>query len=851
MSIMSKQVPLVAVAAAATGLIVSAPPLRAATAAAEATADESPVEVIVTGTRQKGVEAAESLTPIQIIGASELKDTGQPNLINALAQLVPSFIAQASGTDMANNTLQARLRGLSPNDVLILVNGKRRHTTANLAVISGPYQGGAGADLNFIPVDAIDHVEVLTEGAAAQYGTDAIVGVINIILKKNSSGGEANASYGGYFDGGGSTTQVGANAGFQPLPDSYFNVTGNVYNHAGSFRGWLDARLLNPSNLTQPSTSANAILANMQNAPGFPYLARGSGDGEQHRKVAAFNSGFRIADGVQFYATGTYGWKEAESFEGYRLSNVAYYKSPVTGAYTYPYPYGFDPKEQAKETDYQLNAGLTGAFYDWSWDLAYGYGSDQFNMYTIHSINAQLYKNTGFSPTDFYDGEFQATQGTVTLDMSRDFDMGLAGPLNVAFGGEYRREAYKILPGDSPSYVVGGAQSFPGFPPGAAEDRSRRSYAGYLDLAVKPLSNVRLDLAGRYEHYTDFGSAKVGKLTARWDIVPAFAMRGTVSTGFRAPTLAEEFYTALNVGPTSANAQLAPDGSAAALLGLGSGLKPEKSTNVSFGLVFQPLANLTATFDAYQIILTNRIVGTGTITGQNLGVPYPPGIGTPAVIAALTASGLPIDPAVVQSGSLGVALFTNGIDTRTRGVDFTLTSPNDLPLIGHVDFSLAGTYNYTTLTGMIASPAQLSGQPLFNPTTISNLTTASPHLVANFGARWSPSVFYVDLHEIVYGHSQQMNNDSGLNPTGQFIYYPYRIGTVCITNLELGLKATQQLTFALGATNLFNRYPNHVNPAVVQANLTHYQGGTLTKWDTFAPFGFDGGFYYARATFNF
>jgi iron complex outermembrane receptor protein len=851
MSILSYKAPVLAATVAATGFALAPPTVRAATDSADASPDEAPAEVIVTGTRQKGMEAAESPTRIQIIGSSELKDTGQPNLVNALAQLVPSLIAQASGTDMANNTLQARLRGLSPNDVLVLVDGKRRHTTANLAVISGPYQGGAGADLNFIPVDAIDHVEVLTEGAAAQYGTDAITGVINIILKKNSAGGEANASYGGYYDGGGNTTQVGANAGFQPLPDSFFNVTGGVYNHSGSFRGWLDARLLNPSNLTYPSSSANSILANMQNAPGFPYLARGSGDGEQHRKVAAFNTGFRLFDGVQLYASGTYGRKEAESFEGYRLSNVAYYKDPITGTYTYPYPYGFDPKEQAKETDYQLNGGLTGALYDWLWDLAFGYGADHFDTYTIHSINAQLFKNTGSSPTDFYDGAFVATQGTATLDISRDFAVGLAAPLNVAFGGEYRREAYKILPGDYPSYVVGGAQSFPGFPPAAAEDRSRRSYAGYLDLAVKPFSNMRIDLAGRYEHYTDFGSAKVGKLTARWDVVPAFAIRSTVSTGFRAPTLAEEFYTALNVGPTSANAQLAPDGSAAALLGLGTGLQPERSTNMSLGLVFQPFSRLTATLDAYQIILTNRIVGTGTITGQNLGVPYPPGVGTPAVLAALAASGLPIDPAVVQSGSLGVALFTNGIDTRTRGVDFTLNSPNELPRLGHIDFSFAGTYNYTTLTGMIASPAQLSGQPLFNPTTISNLTTASPRLVANLGVRWSVAAFYADLHEIVYGASSQMNSDSGLNPTGKFIYYPYRIGTVGITNLELGLKASSHMTFALGATNLFNRYPNHVNPAVTQANLTHYQGGTLTKWDTFAPFGFNGGYYYARAMLDF
>jgi outer membrane receptor protein involved in Fe transport len=199
MSTISSKAPVVAAAMAATGLALVAPPLCADTPAADTAAsdEQAPQEVIVTGTRQKGMEAAESPTPIQIIGAGELKATGQPNLINALAQLVPSFVAQASGGDMSNQTLQARLRGVSPNDVLVLVDGKRRHTTANVAVLSGPYQGGAGADLNFIPVDAIDHVEVLTEGAAAQYGSDAIVGVINIILKRNSSGGEEAISTAG------------------------------------------------------------------------------------------------------------------------------------------------------------------------------------------------------------------------------------------------------------------------------------------------------------------------------------------------------------------------------------------------------------------------------------------------------------------------------------------------------------------------------------------------------------------------------------------------------------------------------------------------------------------------------
>src|SRR3984957_8118308 len=237
LSTLKKTSPIAAAVAAA---ILGASSARAADAAGAADAADavgdsaglSGEEVIVTGTRQKGIVAAESAAPIQIISGDTLRATGKTNMIDALAQLVPSFQAQAFGADMANQTLQARLRGLSPNHVLVLVDGKRRHTTASLAIDGGSaYSGGAGVDLNFIPLAAVDHIEVLTEGAAAQYGSDAIAGVVNIILKKNSSGGTVDATYGGFFDGGGRTSKVEGEMGFEPIENSFFNVTAQFYNH--------------------------------------------------------------------------------------------------------------------------------------------------------------------------------------------------------------------------------------------------------------------------------------------------------------------------------------------------------------------------------------------------------------------------------------------------------------------------------------------------------------------------------------------------------------------------------------------------------------------------------------------
>ncbi|HTX24477.1 MAG TPA: TonB-dependent receptor [Steroidobacteraceae bacterium] len=843
---------------AAAGCVSFAPALRAQTTAAAtnpAPATEANQEVIVTGTRVKGMEAAESPAPIQIISSRELQNTGKTNLIDALAQLVPSYVAQGYGFDMANQTLQARMYGLSPNHVLILVNGKRRHTTANLAIDGGPYQGGAGADLSFIPMDAVDHVEVLTEGAAAQYGSDAIAGVINIILKSNSSGGSADATYGGFFDGGGDTTRVGANAGFEPIDNSYFNVTAEDYNHGHTDRGDIDPRVIYPGYI-DPADGGTYPLTNMPLAPGYPNLNLIQGDGEQHKKLVSYNAGFGI-EGVQFYSFGTYGYKNSASYENYRLPNVAYYTSctadctaPLadqTTQTTYPFPYGFNPLEQGIENDFQLTGGVKGVLADWNWDAATEYGEDHMDVYTIDSTNPQLYIDTGASPNNFYDGKFVTTQWTTTLDLAHDFDVGLAGPMTLAFGGEYRRETFQIGAGDASSYIDGGAASFPGFAPYNETLSSRKVYAGYVDLAAKVIDGLRFDVAGRHENYSDFGGTTVGKFTGRWDATQEFAVRGTVSTGFRAPTLAEEHYTAVNVGPTTAFGQLAPDGPGASLLGLGNGLKPEKSTNESVGLVFRPLENLSATLDAYQIQVDNRIVGAGPFFGTIYGVPYP---GAEDVNLAIKESGLSINPVVLATGTTGIDIWTNGINTRTRGMDLALTSPNDYAL-GHVDWSIGATYNYTSVTHEIASPPELGGQPLFGPTTISDLTTATPRLVLNLGAHWDVSQFYVDLHEIVYGPSSEWDNDDGDNATGIPVYYKETIGTIPVTNLELGVHLLKSLTFALGATNLFNRYPNQINPILTAAFYAYQDNSGVQKYPDFSPFGIDGGFYYARVNFTF
>jgi iron complex outermembrane recepter protein len=845
---------------ASVALAIASTATHAQSVVAASDADETAnlSEVVVTGTRQGGLEAADSPAPIQILSPAALEAaSGNPDLMQTLAQIVPSLTVQAFGFDMSNQTVQAKLKGLSPNHVLVLIDGKRRHTTANLAVDSGStYQGGASADLNFIPEAAIDHIEVLTDGAAAQYGSDAIAGVINIILKKANSGATVSGTYGGYFDGGkpgpevpwsfnGGTSAVTANVGLEPFDGAYLNLTGEIHNHGHSFRGGADSRQEDPTKLaTFPDSNAPQSL-------GYPYTNWIEGDAETHSKLAEFNAGVDLGGGVEFYSFGTYGTKNAASFQNYRAADVLAYTDPATGVTTYPKPFGFDPREGDDEIDWGLTAGFKGTFAEWNWDVSSTYGRDHHNVYTLDSGNPGIYDTTGvLTPNDYYDGSMVATQWTNNVDLNRDFDVGLAGPLNVAFGAEFRRDMYQIGAGEPEAYLGGGPSSFAGFAPTDAGSNSRKNYAGYIDLAGKPIPNLQVDLAGRYEHFSDFGSASVGKLTARYDFVPQFAVRGTISNGFRAPTLAEEYYSSTNVGPSSTFVQLPPNGAGAQVLGLGN-LQPEKSTNLSLGFVFRPLPAMSATLDLYRIRVTNRIVGSGSLYGLFNGVAV-----SPLVNSTIDATGDQINPIDTTTG---ITLFTNGINTTTDGADLTFQFPVDFSL-GHVDFTVGATANDTEVTYIRpvdpALTAALEGSPLYSATTLSDLSTASPKYIINLGALYNVGKFSINVLEKIYGQSSEYESDDGDNATNTNNYIKTTIPVTPITNLDLAYHVNKYLKVNIGAMNLFNHYPPTLNPILIKEFNSHIatlnnDASSSAPYPLFSPFGIDGGFYYAKATLAF
>jgi len=819
-------------------------------AADATTSDEN--ELIVTGTRQVGIKAADSAAPIQLVGAQQLLKTGTPDLAEALAVSVPSLNLDTTGGDAAAVQILAALRGLSPNDALVLVDGKRRHPTSNLSVDGDSvFSGSATTDLSYIPVGAIDHIEVLTDGAAAQYGTDAIAGVVNIILKKDAKGGTMTATGGEYYNGEGQTGAISYNQGFNINDKGFVNVTLEDRYHGYSELGIGDCRYTdaNGAFLTSSAQSCNGSSlaypdSNAAKAPYYPYLNRVNGDPEVHLYNAFVNAGYDLGGGVQFYAFGNYSSENAQHYENYR------YPSKVEGTtstdeFVLPFPYGFNPKEKFDETDYSATAGFKGENLGWNWDVSTTYGENKTQSYVIDSANpTEFAQDQAASPTpivpqtNFYNGEFDATEWTTTVDIDRSFKVGLASPLNVAAGFEARRDTFAIGAGEPSSYQLGGVSSFSGYSPADADSHSRTNYAGYIDLAADPIKNLHMDLAGRYEHYSDFGGTTVGKATVRYDFTPAIAIRGTVSNGFRAPTLAEEYYSGANVGPGYIEVQLPPNSAIAKSLGFPA-LKPELSQNYSVGFVVHPISNLQITLDAYQINLHDRILVTNAFVGAEGGTVY-----SQDILNAITARGTTIQSDVTYKA---IATFSNAVNTRTDGIELTANYASDFGDYGHVDWSLGFNYNKTQLTKVNALPADVQvpalGQTSYvNPISAGALTTANPREKVILQGLWTKDRFSVTLRETIYGPTSEYAN-TPIN----FGYFLNSIGTTGITDLDIGFKVTQFMKVDVGANNLFNTKP----PVNVEPAGAGYATYVYKVPYTFAPYNPNGGYYYGRVTVNF
>jgi iron complex outermembrane receptor protein len=873
-SVSTTAIVLAALAQSGAASAQAIPAAAAAEATASAAEDGSGEGIIVTGTRTTGMKASDSPAPVQILTATNLQATGSPDLLQTLAQNLPSIQAQAFGGDLQAHNLQMKLRGLSPNHTLILINGKRRHGTANLSIAGGPYGGSAAPDMSFIPTNAIDRIEVLQDGAAAQYGTDAIAGVVNIILRNQDHGGDISATAGQYMDEGGDTYSVTANVGFAPIENSYFNVTVQKKKKGFSFRGDVDPRVY----------GSNSVAAsNLRRYPGttdadhYPYVNRILGDPEIEQTTGMYNAGYTFGD-FELYSFGSYGHKYAHAYENYRTPGIV-----VSAAGVPLFPSGFSPLEAVRETDYAFTGGLKGAIGELRFDLASTYGRDVVKVYVENSANASLYKDTGFTPTEFHDGDFKASQWTNTLDLTYPLEIGLSEPVNIAGGLEWRRDSYGIVAGDPASYYGSGAQSFFGYGPENAGNYRRTNFSQYLDISFRPTPEWLIDGAVRHEHYSDFGDTTVFKLTTRYDLTPEFAVRGTVSTGFRAPTLAEGHYSGINVGPSSVSGVLPANSAAAGTLGFG-GLNPEKSTNFSAGVVFNPTSRLSITLDGYWIEIRDRILITSSFSGFS--GKYCPagysGVNRSACVAynadnyaiynqqavydaVASALGGEIPSYVLTTdgqrnidGSVGIQTFANGADMRTRGVDF-MVNYNIPAQIGAIDVTFTANYNENKVKSIAGLPAALytstanpSATAIINKYTVWQLEKSTPKFRAALNAHLEADRFSVNLRESYFTKVSALETTPGNSPlAGGDLVVPVK--SAFLTDLEVGYKITDGIKLSVGANNLFNRYPTKRSEQNFRAAqlASGSSGYSSNIYPTISPYGINGGYYYGRVDLNF
>ena len=784
---------------------------------------EQAEDVIVTGTRQQGRTKQASPAPVDVISSAELQKTGEQNVFDALNKVLPSLDLPPVGFDTAGLVRSAQLRGLSPDDTLVLVDGKRRHVSANINADIGPVGGSDPVDLDMIPISLIDHIEVLRDGAAAQYGSDAIAGVVNIILKHADHGISAYAQEGATYVQDGFTNNIGTSFA-TPLGDKgYFDIAGDYRYHDHTNR---DGNF--PSEAETGSQFATPFVVPNKNS-----VSQIEGDPRYNLANIGFNTAYTFIPEITAYAFATYGYRHSEAFENYRDPNTSGTYEPVDVTPQTPfgnltaakyYPNGFEPLEAINEDDYSATVGIKGdVLGDWHYDLSETYGGDIANISTIASINTDYLHAFGVSPTHFHAGEYNDTESTTNLDISKPFDVPLlAGPLNLAFGGEFRHNTYELNAGDGPSQYGGGSQAYPGFTNVDAGYFHRSNGAGYIDVATYLLPHWQIDVAGRFEHYTDFGDTENGKITSRYDFSPRFGIRGTISNGFRAPTLAQEGFAAVNVGPTTASGQFPVNSPAARALG-SSPLKPERTQNYEVGIVAEPIDHMHLAIDAYQIDIRDRIIDSGQISGPN------------AFEAFALSGALPPTCSIGGGGgcNLYAQYYTNGVKTRTRGADVTLDYVTPLAEYGKINWFVAANFNDTELL-KIDPAAQLT------PDVLSEVTTDSPKSKIILQATYNIGPFSMLGRVTRFGQVVEVLADG---PNGGAPYTSNRNRPAWIGDVEFGYKITPEITFTVGANNFTDKYANHTTFISRYHNAVEYIPSS--------PYGIDGGFYYGRVNLSF
>ncbi len=739
---------------------------------------------------------ADTAVPVDVLPMAKAAEQGPSfDLAQTLQYTAPSFTSgRQTGADNADSVDSAALRGLGSDQTLVLVNGKRLHSTALVNLFGARNRGNTGTDLNTIPMLAIDQVEILRDGAAAQYGSDAIAGVMNISLKR-SKGCEAVVGYGQYSRGDGENYLASGYCGFAVGNEGVIALTGE----------YLDRGRSNRSDPGDPRTIGDTAVKN-----GTIYV----------------NGDIPFGDSAHFYFDGGIQNRDASS-AAFARGGIGSDDIPSRNSAAM-YPDGFVPYIDPYILDRHFSAGVWWMSNDWRIDASQTFGYNKLTDTIRNTLNASIANldlengGLGISPREFGAGGFSFGQATSNLDFSRYFGDWLHG-VNVAFGGEFRHENYKIFAGEPGSYIDAdgpgggnaGSQGFPGFQPGDATDKSRSSFAVYADLETNWTDRLMTDQAVRYEHYSDFGSTVIGKFAGAYRVNDAFLLRGSLSTGFRAPSLQQRYFSSTFtdfISGVPVDVVLAPNGGVIARAAGIPDLKEEKSNSGTLGFTWKPMDYMSVTLDGYRIDIKDRIVLSGRFDTSD------PDIG-----------------AILEQLGVGEAqFFVNSVDTKTQGIDLTVSHSTDLG-DGHLESFLAYN-NGTTRVQKIHTPASLVGREdsLLGERDRLFIEDGAPRSKATLGfdysiGKWDTSV------KVLYFGSMTLGTFSGPPVPNQ--HYSDKTSA----DLSVTYSFNERTKLTVGGANVLDKFPTRQN-ADETDNGFRYEA---------VQFGLNGAAWFARLAYKF
>ena len=808
--------------------------------------DENIEKISVLGSRVSSRTITDSAVPVDIITSDDLTKSGFTELGQSLQASAPSFnFSRTQVSDGSDLFRPATLRGLQPDQTLVLVNGKRRHNQAIFGLNGTVGAGAAGTDMNAIPLIALKDVQVLRDGAAAQYGSDAIAGVINLSLRDSTNVTTGYIQKGGTTKGDGEGYSFGLNTGFDIATDGFINLS-------------LEYRDTDGTNRAERDTGGSSTVA----AGTLSDTVRwGQGNSESEFTSFFYNAMIPVAD-YELYSFGGYSNRTALGNGFFRNFDEAAKNVQQV------YPDGFLPRIDNEAEDISVSAGLRGNLNDdWVFDVSAVYGQNGYDFDSKNSINASyaaeyLFNNPSATneeiaansgPTSGYSGGFRFDQLTFNVDVSGAVEVGLPDDLYVSFGAEYRKENYEIVAGELASYSCGpsnsstafpsvidsavfagcGFQAYPGLKPEAAGKADRHSYAVYLDVETQITDSWLVGTALRYEDYSDAGDDLVGKLSTRFEVNDDLALRGAISTGFRAPSLQQSAYTAFttNLGSDGSLTQsfTATAGSPfPSALGVDS-LELETSKSISLGAVLDISDEVTLTIDAYRIKIEDRINLASLLSEDQVAF-------NPDAVAALNATG------AVQAN-----YFSNSVNSTTEGIDLIITYKTEL---NEGDFSatLAGNINDTQIDSVNA-PEGVPENIALDDLQRSFLTDGQPQERATFTVDYAKNDWSALVRANYFGETDIdyfANNHINLDPA--FFKPTSTVEAAVLIDVNVNYQINENLNVSLTVNNVFDVTPDELGDDEVLNAITN---GAFKYPVRALPYGFDGTTYSAKLNFTF